>query len=173
MEQLNIRAIGIDDVIVLQKIARATFSEMFADYNSADNLKKYLDEKFTVAKLSEELNHSHSKFYFAQIGEDVVGYLKTNTGEAQTELMDLNAFEIQRIYVLQAYHGKKVGQLLIEKALEEARKTTCSYVWLGVWQENHRAIRFYSKNGFINFDTHIFKMGDEEQMDWLMKLDLK
>jgi ribosomal protein S18 acetylase RimI-like enzyme len=172
MEQLNIRVIGIDDVVTLQKIARETFSEMFADYNSADNLKKYLDEKFTVTKLSEELNHPHSKFYFAQIGEEVVGYLKTNTGEAQTELMDLNAFEIQRIYVLQAYHGKRVGQLLIEKALEEARKTTCAYVWLGVWQENHRAIGFYSKNGFIKFDTHIFKMGDEEQMDWLMKLDL-
>jgi hypothetical protein len=91
MEQLNIRAIGIDDVVVLKKIARETFSEMFADYNSADNLKKYLDEKFTVTKLSEELNHPHSKFYFAQIGEEVVGYLKTNTGEAQTELMDLNA----------------------------------------------------------------------------------
>jgi ribosomal protein S18 acetylase RimI-like enzyme len=172
MEQLNIRAIGIEDVFALQMIARATFSEMFADYNSADNLNKYLDEKFTVTKLSEELNHPHSKFYFAQIGEEVVGYLKTNTGEAQTELMNLNAFEIQRIYVLQAYHGKKVGQLLIEKALEEARKTTCSYVWLGVWEENHRAIRFYSKNGFIKFDTHIFKMGDEEQMDWLMKLEL-
>ncbi|MEY4628851.1 MAG: Protease synthase and sporulation negative regulatory protein 1 [Bacteroidota bacterium] len=172
MEQLNIRAIGIDDVVALQKIARETFSEMFADYNSADNLKKYLDEKFTLTKLSEELHHPHSTFYFAQIGEEVVGYLKTNTGEAQTELMDLNAFEIQRIYVLQAYHGKKVGQQLIEKAIEEARKTTCAYVWLGVWEENHRAIRFYSKNGFIKFDTHIFKMGDEEQMDWLMKLEL-
>ena len=172
MEQMSIRTIGIDDVVALQKIARETFSEMFADYNSAENLKKYLDEKFTVTKLSEELNHPHSTFYFAQIGEEVVGYLKTNTREAQTELKDLNAFEIQRIYVLQAYHGKRVGQLLIEKALEEARKTTCNYVWLGVWEENHRAIRFYSKNGFIKFDTHIFKMGDEEQMDWLMKFEL-
>ena len=115
MEQISIRTIGIDDVVALQKIARETFSEMFADYNSADNLKKYLDEKFTLTKLSEELNHPHSQFYFAQFGEEVVGYLKTNMGEAQTELMDLNAFEIQRIYVLQAYHGKKVGQLLIEK----------------------------------------------------------
>jgi len=172
MEKIYIRAIGIEDVSALQMIALQTFSEMFADYNSADNLKKYLDEKFTVTKLSEELNHPHSKFYFAQIGEEVVGYLKTNTGEAQTELMDLNAFEIQRIYVLQAYHGKKVGQQLIEKAIEDARKTTNSYVWLGVWEENHRAIRFYSKNGFIKFDTHIFKMGDDEQKDWMMKLEL-
>ena len=173
MEQIGIRTIGIDDVVALQKIARETFSEMFADYNSADNLKKYLNEKFTIEKLSEELDQALSRFYFAQIGDEVVGYLKTNTGEAQTELKDLSAFEIERIYVLQAYHGKKVGQLLIEKALEEARKTTCTYVWLGVWEENHRAIRFYSKNGFIKFDTHIFKMGDDAQTDWMMKLGVK
>lgn len=172
MEQLNIRAIGIDDVVALQKIAQETFSEMFADYNSADNLKKYLDEKLSIQKLGEELSNPHSQFYFAQIGEEIVGYLKTNTGDAQTELKNLNAFEIERIYVLQAYHGKKVGQLLIDKALEEARKTTCTYVWLGVWEENHRAKHFYSKNGFVKFDTHIFKMGDDEQMDWLMKLEL-
>ncbi len=172
MEQLNIKAIGIDDVVELQMIARETFSEMFADYNSLENLKNYLDEKFIIVKLSEELVNPHSTFYFAQIGNEVVGYLKTNIGEAQTELKDLNAFEIERIYVLQTYHGKKVGQLLIEKALEEARKTTYSYVWLGVWEENHRAIRFYSKNGFIKFDTHIFKMGDDEQTDWMMKLEL-
>lgn len=172
MEQVKTRAIGIDDVVALQKIARETFSEMFADYNSAENLKKYLDEKFTIEKLSEALANLHSTFYFAQVGDEVVGYLKTNTREAQTELKDLNAFEIQRIYVLQAYHGKKVGQLLIDKALEEAKKTSCTYVWFGVWEENHRAIRFYSKNGFIKFDTHIFKMGDDEQKDWLMKLEL-
>lgn len=62
--------------------------------------------------------------------------------------------------------------MLFDKALEEARKTTCSYVWLGVWENNHRAIKFYSKNGFEKFDTHIFKLGDEEQLDWMMKLDL-
>ena len=172
MKQINIKAIGIDDVVALQMIARQTFSETFTDYNDQDNLKKYLDEKLSIQKLGEELSNPHSQFYFAQIGEEIVGYLKTNTGDAQTELKDLNAFEIERIYVLHAFHGKKVGQQLIDKALEEARKTTCSYVWLGVWEENHRAIRFYSKNGFIKFDTHIFKMGDEEQMDWLMKLEL-
>ncbi|MFN5376172.1 MAG: GNAT family N-acetyltransferase [Chitinophagaceae bacterium] len=173
MELVDIKAIGIDDVVALQKIAQQTFSDMFTEYNSPENLKKYLDEKLSIEKLSQELSNPHSQFYFAQIGEEVVGYLKTNTGEAQTELKDLNAFEIERIYVLQAYHGKKVGQQLIDKALEEARKTTCTYVWLGVWEENHRAKHFYSKNGFVKFDTHIFRMGDDEQKDWMMKLDFK
>lgn len=172
MEQIIIRTIGIDDVVALQKIARQTFSETFTDYNSPENLNKYLDEKFSLEKLSSELSNPSSSFYFAQLGEDIIGFLKTNTGNAQTELKDLNAFEIERIYVLEAYHGKQVGQMLFDKALEEARKTTCSYVWLGVWENNHRAIKFYSKNGFEKFDTHVFKLGDEEQLDWMMKLDL-
>lgn len=172
MEQVFIRLIGIQDVTALQKIARLTFAQTFKNYNTLENLHKYLDEKLSIEKLGEELSNPHSQFYFAQIGEEIVGYLKTNTGDAQTELKDLNAFEIERIYVLEAYHGKQVGQLLFDKALEEARKTTCNYVWLGVWEENHRAIQFYSKNGFVKFDTHIFKMGSDEQLDWMMKLEL-
>lgn len=172
MEQISIRMISIDDVVALQKIARQTFSETFTDYNSPENLNKYLEEKFSIEKLTDELSNPSSSFYFAHIGDEIVGFLKTNISDAQTELKDLNAFEIERIYVLQAYHGKNVGQCLIDKALQEARKTTCNYVWLGVWEENHRAIQFYSKNGFVKFDTHIFKMGSDEQLDWMMKLEL-
>jgi len=172
MEQISVSLIGIEDVAALQKIALEIFTETFKDYNSTDNLQKYLDEKFSIDKLTEELNNPYSSFYFAQLGEEVIGFLKTNIGNAQTELKDLNAFEIERIYVLQAFHGKQVGQLLMNKAIEEARKTTCSYIWLGVWEENDRAIRFYTKNGFVKFDTHIFKMGDDEQTDWMMKREL-
>ena len=44
------------------------------------------------------------------------------------------------------------------------------YIWLGVWQENPKAIQFYTKNGFEVFDQHVFKLGDEEQTDFLMRL---
>lgn len=134
MEKIDVRAIGTEDVEDLQLIAKKIFAETFKDYNSPENLNKYLEEKFSIERLVQELSNPFSSFYFAQIGNDVIGFLKTNTGTAQTELNDLNAFEIERIYVLEAYHGKKVGQLLIDKALEEAQKTTCSYVWLGVWE---------------------------------------
>ena len=75
--------------------------------------------------------------------------------------------------MLKAYHGKKVGQLLYEKAIETAKQKNADYVWLGVWEENPRAISFYKKNGFIGFDKHIFKLGDDEQTDIMMKLQLK
>lgn len=40
---------------------------------------------------------------------------------------------------------------------------------LGVWEHNHRALRFYEKNGFIAFGTHIFQLGNDQQTDILMK----
>ena len=83
-----------------------------------------------------------------------------------------NAMEIERIYVLSSFHGKKVGQFLYEHAIQIARDKNVRFVWLGVWEENPRAIQFYKKNGFVEFDKHIFKLGDDLQTDIMMKLVL-
>ena len=99
--------------------------------------------------------------------------MKLNFGDSQTELKDNKALEIERIYVSKEFHGKSVGQLLYDKAIEVAKQKNVNYVWLGVWEENPRAISFYKKNGFVEFDKHIFKLGNDEQIDIMMKLNLK
>ena len=111
-------------------------------------------------------------FYFALFEDNIIGYLKTNFGHSQTETNHNNSLEIERIYVLKEFYGKNVGQLLLEKAIEISKEKEVDYVWLGVWEKNPRAIRFYQKNGFIAFDKHSFILGDEEQIDILMKLEI-
>jgi ribosomal protein S18 acetylase RimI-like enzyme len=155
----SIRKAGLEDLEFLQTIGRQTFSETFAAFNSAEDLAQYLEQSFATDKLSQELTNTDSSFYFAEENGHVVGYLKINVGQAQTELNDEHALEIERIYVLKQYHGKKVGQLLYEKAIQIALEMKKQYVWLGVWEENHRALQFYKKNGFVEFDKHIFKLG--------------
>lgn len=108
-----------------------------------------------------------------KLADKVIGYLKVNFEQSQTELKDDKALEIERIYVLKEFHGKNVGQALYEKAIELAKEKKVKYVWLGVWEQNQRAIKFYQKNGFIPFDKHIFTLGDDKQTDILMKLILK
>lgn len=169
MEEITIKKVTSDDLELLQQIGRQTFSETFAASNTAENILKYLEEGFSPAKLTGELQNRHSAFYFALADHAVIGYLKLNTADAQTEIKDHKALEIERIYVLQAFQGRKVGQLLYDKALQVAKDKGAEYLWLGVWEENRRAIRFYKKNGFTEFDTHIFKLGDEEQTDIMMK----
>ena len=173
MTNFTIRAISINDLQSLQSISKQTFTETFASSNSKENMDKYLNEALSLEKLTEELNNPNSLFYFIEENDTPIGYLKLNMGASQTELNDNAALEIERIYVTQAYQGKKIGQQLYEKAIQVAKEKGVEYIWLGVWEENHKAIQFYSKNGFTAFDKHIFTLGDEEQIDIMMKLPLK
>ena len=170
---IKIEQINHSHIAALQQIGRQTFSETFAESNSAENMAKYLEEAYSFEKLTEELNNPNSFFYFAMLNEKVIGYLKLNMGGSQTELKDNDALEIERIYVIKDFHGKKVGQLLFDKAITIAKAQQVAYVWLGVWEENKRALQFYTKNGFVEFDQHAFVLGDEAQTDIMMKLALK
>lgn len=172
MEPITLRQATPADVYHLQYIGRQTFAETFAASNSEEDMRTYLIESFAVEKLSAELQALHSAFYFAEQAGRVIGYLKVNTGPAQTEQHAPNAMEVERIYVLQEFHGQRVGQLLYERALHLATQAWAECLWLGVWEENSRAIRFYKKNGLVAFDKHVFKLGDDEQTDILMKLPL-
>lgn len=172
MNNIEIRKVTINDIDPLQKIARKTFFETFSAGNTEQNMKMYLDEGLSVTKLTSELNDKNSEFYFATLDNHVIGYLKINFGPSQTDIQDDNTVEIERIYVLKEFQGKNVGTLLLDKALQLSGQKNARYVWLGVWEENPGAIRFYRKNGFTDFGKHIFKLGDDEQTDIMMKLDL-
>jgi ribosomal protein S18 acetylase RimI-like enzyme len=172
MTNIEITRVLSADVKHLQIIGKQTFLETFSEGNSEENMKKYLEEGFSQEKLLSELKDPNAEFYFAASEGYIIGYLKLNFGNSQTELKDNSALEIERIYVLKAFHGKNVGQLLYKKAIEIAHQKKVSYVWLGVWEENPRAISFYKKNGFVEFDKHIFKLGDDLQTDIMMKLML-
>jgi ribosomal protein S18 acetylase RimI-like enzyme len=172
MSSIEIREVGLSDLSALQKISIDTFFETFSAVNSPENMQKYLNENLSEEKLAEELNNPASTFYFAVDAGNIIGYLKVNTASAQTESVENNALEIERIYVVKEYHGKNIGQLLYEKAISVAKENKAPYVWLGVWEENPRAISFYKKNGFVEFDKHIFILGDDKQTDIMMKLIL-
>lgn len=169
---IKIRRINTNDITELQKIGKQTFFETFASQNSEENMVEYLENGFSIEKIKVELEDKNAEFYFAEFNQEAIGYLKLNFGQSQTEIKDENALEIERIYVLKEFHGKKVGQILFEKALELAKTKKVDYMWLGVWEENQRAIRFYKKNGFVAFDKHIFKLGNDEQTDIMIKLKL-
>jgi len=172
MEGIQIRKINDDDVFQLQTIGKQTFFETFLASNTEENMMNYLEKGFSIAKLEEELKSDKSEFYFAESQEGVIGYLKINTGESQTELKDQKGLEIERIYVLTNYQGKKVGQLLFEKAIVLAKEKNVDYIWLGVWEYNLKAIQFYKKNGFVEFNKHVFVLGNDEQTDIMMKLNI-
>jgi ribosomal protein S18 acetylase RimI-like enzyme len=173
MNNIEIRKVMLSDLESLQIIGSKTFTETFAAVNTAENLSSYITQSFNSEQLTKELTNPESSFYFAILDTVIIAYLKINFGEAQTEFTDKTALEIHRIYVLQEYQGKKVGQLFLDYVIVLAKKSEIEYIWLGVWEENHKALGFYAKNGFVEFDKHVFTLGDDLQTDLLLKLQLK
>jgi diamine N-acetyltransferase len=172
MDQITITMASIADLETVRQISKETFFETFAEANTEADMNKYLTENFSESKIAAELSNPESQFYIASLSGNPVGFMKLNTGAAQTELQDPTSLEIERIYVKNAFHGKKVGQLLYDKALETAQAAQKAFIWLGVWEENLKAIRFYEKNEFVAFDKHIFRFGDDEQVDVMMRREV-
>ncbi|MEP1095670.1 MAG: GNAT family N-acetyltransferase [Cyclobacteriaceae bacterium] len=175
MEKLSaivIREVKNSEIEELLNIGKITFTESFGAQNTKSNFDQYMSKNFTLSKISEEISNPESQFYFAMLSEKIVGYLKVNVGEAQTEDKLESALEIERIYVSAEHQGKRIGQVLFDKALDLAKSQNLKWIWLGVWDQNVDAIRFYERNGFVKFADHPFKLGDEHQTDILMKMEL-
>ena len=169
---MEILRCGINDLDQLHEISCRTFVETYGEDNTPENMKSHLATVFNKGRLARELLDPKVKYYFANVNGAVVGYLKLNFEGAQTEIKDNESVEIERIYVLKEHQGKKIGKCLMDKALEVARSSDKTCIWLGVWERNVKAIGFYERNGMKKFGTHVFRLGAEEQMDILMRLEL-
>jgi ribosomal protein S18 acetylase RimI-like enzyme len=172
MSKIKIIKASLSNLKAIQHISKQTFIETFSAVNTPENMEEYVLQNFNTEQLSLEINNPNSLFYLAFWNNEPLGYLKLNFGNAQTENTKEQALEIQRIYVLKEFHGKKIGQLLLDEAIKVAQQMAFNSIWLGVWEENHNAIGFYTKNGFITFDKHLFILGDDQQTDLLMKLEI-
>lgn len=165
-----IKPIEVEQVALLRDLAVRTFEETFAATNSRENMDHYYARCFNEQVLREELQHPDSWWYFIESGGALAGYLKVNVGQAQTELQEDDGFEVERIYVLKEFYGTGAGAALMEHAIQLGREKGKKYLWLGVHEENYRALRFYEKFGLQEFGDHTFMMGKQPQRDVLMRM---
>ncbi|MBD0384392.1 GNAT family N-acetyltransferase [Paenibacillus sedimenti] len=165
---INIKKCTLEDSRKLQEISYETFNETFKDQNSPENMNAYLERAFNLKQLEKELSNNFSQFFFVYFNNEVTGYLKVNTNDAQSEKMGDESLEIERIYIKNKFQKHGLGKYLLNKAMEIAMERDKKKIWLGVWEKNENAIAFYKKMGFVQTGAHSFYMGDEEQIDVIM-----
>ena len=165
---INIKQCTLEDLRKLQEISYETFNDTFKHQNSPENMNAYLDRAFNLKQLENELFNNSSQFYFVYFNNEVSGYLKVNTNDAQSEKMGDESLEIERIYIKKKFQKHGLGKCLLNKAMEIAMEGNNKKIWLGVWEKNENSIAFYQKMGFVQTETHSFFMGDEEQIDFIM-----
>ena len=169
---LSLREAEFTDLESLLDLAQTSFVQAFTEGNKPENVQAYLSQAFTFHQFEKEWRNPASTFLLASLDGKLVGYTKVNLAAAQTDVQDPESLEVARLYTLEEVWGRGVGQFLLNAALTFAKEKGKTFVWLGVWDHNTRAIRFYKKNGFKTFGSHPFPFGDEIQNDWLMRVEV-
>jgi ribosomal protein S18 acetylase RimI-like enzyme len=172
MEKITIRRSNFEDTAAMRDVAIRSYTDTFADSNTPENMEAFFTESYSLSKLQDEYYEPLSVLYLACDGEKVVGFLRLRVNDEVKNELGENTIELQRLYIDTAYHGKQIGKHLMEKALIYARENRYDWIWLGVWERNFNAQHFYTKWGFEKFGEHVFQMGDDPQIDWLLKKKL-
>lgn len=173
MQNLKLLKVTPNNAELLRQLSITTFTDTYARYNTPDDMRQYIETEFSAEKLHSGIISPSVGFYLAMDSEEAVGYIKINYAPSQTDLNDSRSLELERIYVLKEYQGKKTGQFLLDAARSIAVENDLDYLWLGVWDKNTNAQKFYAKNGFVPFGNHVFMLGDDEQQDILLRLNLR
>ena len=171
-EKLRIKVACVKDAISLAKLGKDTFTETYAEFNSKENFQKYVRRSFSRKSTMEQLEDNGSFFLIAYLNDKQVGYAKLLENNKPFHDKSINAVELERIYVLKEHQGHGIGKTLLDKCLAFAELRKYPVMWLGVWEQNMSALKFYQRQGFVVFGSHVFELGDEEQNDYLMKKDL-
>lgn len=172
LNSMKIRKVATIEASTLFNLIRETFVQSFGKHNTKEDMDHYVSRNLSNAVLDAEFRNPSSAFYFLEDGQKPIGYLKLNTGLAQTEQTFNNGLEVERIYISSNYQGKGLGSLLMDFSISIAMESSKSPIWLGVWEHNEGAIRFYERYGFSVYGSHDFLLGSDLQKDMLMKKDL-
>jgi ribosomal protein S18 acetylase RimI-like enzyme len=173
-DQISIRQATIDDAQLLTELSYTTFWDAFADHpkNAPDDLADYMQKAFNVEQLAAELGDKKSIFLIAEIEDKTAGYAKLVRDYIEPGVIAERPVELNRLYSHQEFLGRGVGQSLMDSCFAQARDHSHDVIWLGVWEYNPRAQRFYEKNGFRVVGKHVFQLGADSQTDLLMQKEL-
>ena len=167
---MNIRYANENDLELLADLGHKTFNETFVEHNTPDDMASYLSVAFSVDKQFSELKDPNTLFLIAEIEGKAVGYVKLRANSKSDSVTGRKPIEMERIYSLKDYIGKGIGAKLMQSSIKEAKDRGFDCLWLGVWENNERAILFYEKWGFHKVGSHVFMLGTDPQNDFIMQL---
>jgi GNAT superfamily N-acetyltransferase len=172
VKAMNIRYANEKDALLLAELGRKTFYDSFIEFNTEEDMVKYLSEHYSEEIQMSEIQDPNAVFLIAEQDGMPVGYAKLKGDSKGDGVAGTNPMELQRIYSIQEYIGKGVGPALMKESIREAKDRGFNCLWLGVWEKNERAIRFYEKWGLKKVGNHIFILGENIQNDFTMELSL-
>lgn len=171
-QMIRIRKAKIEELPAVRELAIEVYTDTFSKDNTPENLDAFFKDSYSMEKFKTEFHEPDSILYIALEDLKIVGFLRLRRSNEADKYLGTNHIELHRLYIHRDYQGSAVSKMFMEEALKYAKAKKHEWIWLGVWEKNFRAQKFYGKWGFERFSEHIFQMGDDPQTDWLLKKKL-
>lgn len=172
-ETIEIKRAGDAEANVLSVLATVTFYEAYFEQDTPIDISNYIVDSFSPETIEREMDYEAVEYYLAFVDEKAVGYMKLVQGTEAEGIDPKISLELKRIYVVERYWRTGIGEKLLNRAIQRARKQGFEYLWLGVWQENARALGFYAKYGFERVGTIVFPYADSVGINDVLRLAIK
>lgn len=169
-----IRQASTADAASLAAFASRVFDEVFGPQNDAADMAAYLAEAFAPHLQHAEIARPGSIVLIAERPGacDIVGYAHLVNAETPACVRGHSPIELKRLYVDPSIHNRGLGKRLLDEGIARAKRAGAETVWLGVWEHNVKAQRFYMREGFTRAGEHVFVLGSDTQTDWIMQRSL-
>ena len=169
--KIEIITAEIDHAPAIAYIGRTAFRKAFASvFHSRTDLDEYLEYTYCVDKIAGSLRKENNRYFLATADGLPVGFVKVKRHSLNDQLDSVFQAELQKLYVLREYHGKGVGQALMNAVNSFVQSLEPECLWLDTYIGNERAIRFYERNGFTKAGTHHFTIGSQTFEYFLMAM---
>lgn len=133
---------------------------MIHDADAISTLMSLLDYPLTPDEATKRISILHRSnnqdSYVAVIDQDIVGLIAVSF---DTMLhLDKPVARITTLIVHPKARRMKIGQTLVEKAMDFAYKNKCAGIEVTTNQKRNDALNFYQKNGFSLTSNRLFKV---------------
>ncbi|WP_306601398.1 N-acetyltransferase [Geothrix sp. 21YS21S-2] len=156
------------DAAPLAALAERAFRDAFAAENTPGDMDLHCRASYGEAIQAREFRDPGLATLVWEHEGGLGGFVQLRGGPAPACVPGSSPWEILRLYVDRAWHGRGVAQSLMGTAIALAEAGGADQVWLGVWERNPRAIAFYRKWGFEAVGEHVFVVGTDPQRDLVM-----
>ncbi|MEP6492022.1 MAG: GNAT family N-acetyltransferase [bacterium] len=167
--EFNLRLATPTDAHALADVGARLFEQTFGAANTAADMRMYLAHAFSTDALAAELMDDACATWLAEDGErSIIGYSMLRRESSSVGVVAARPAEVERLYADRVWHGRGVGQALMDACIAQSKLWKCDVLWLAVWEKNPRAIAFYEKVGFRAVGSQPFVLGTDVQHDLVM-----
>src|ERR1700754_3560645 len=157
----QLRVATTDQAAALTHVMERTFRATFGEFTAEEHMVEHCRNSYREAIQRAEILDPDITTILCMDGESIAGFVQVRSGKRPACVAAVRPVELHRIYVDASWHGRGVASLLMQAALDDAVRRGADGVWLGVWEDNPRAIRFYAKFGFTEVGEHLFHVGSD------------